>query len=133
MAMIMRTLALILIGSAAAAETPMTGAEFDAYATGRTLTFGTEGNPDYGVEEYLENREVIWSPRPGECVEGVWFDRGDNICFVYENDPEPKCWQVYRTETGIRAVFTNRPGTTVLFESKDNAKPLVCPGPELLG
>ncbi|SEV99463.1 hypothetical protein SAMN04488515_0562 [Cognatiyoonia koreensis] len=124
---------LSVLATQALGETPMSGAEFDAYSTGRTLTFGTIGNPDYGVEQYLPDRKVIWSPGPGRCVEGSWFDRGDNICFVYETDPEPKCWQVYRTETGIRAVFTNQPGTTVLFESKDNTKPLVCPGPDLLG
>lgn len=124
---------VLATASVAQAETPMSGAEFDRYATGRTLTFGTLGNPDYGVEEYLPERNVIWSPRAGTCITGIWFERDNNICFLYETDPEPKCWKVYRTETGIRAVFTNRPGTTVLFESKDNAKPLVCSGPELLG
>lgn len=126
-------IALSLSTTAAFAETPMSGDAFEAYVTGRTLSFGTQGNPDYGVEQYLPDREVIWSPRPGECVEGIWFARDDDICFVYENDPEPKCWQVYRTDTGIRAVFTNRPGATVLFESQDNPQPLVCPGPDLIG
>lgn len=123
----------LIWGTSVWAETPMTAAEFDAYATGRTLSFGTMGNPDFGVEQYLPGRDVIWSPTPDVCVEGVWFDRGDNICFLYENDPEAKCWQVFRTETGIRAEYTNRPGTTVIFESQDNSKPLTCPGPDLLG
>lgn len=122
----------LVCGTAAWAETPMTGAEFDAYATGRTLSFGTFGNPDYGVEQYLPDRNVIWSPAPDICVEGVWFDQGDNICFVYETDPEPQCWLIFRTENGIRAQFTNRPGGTVIFESLDNPQPLVCPGPDLL-
>ena len=127
------TLLALLWASVASAEAPMTGAEFDEYATGRTLSFGTIGNPDYGVEQYLPGRDVIWSPAPDICIEGVWFEQDGDICFLYENDPEAKCWKVYRTETGIRAEFTNRPGTTVLFESTDLEKPLTCPGPDLLG
>lgn len=132
MARLATTIAFFL-GTSAVAETPMTGAEFDAYATGRTLSFGTIGNPDFGVEQYLPGRDVIWSPSPDICIEGVWFPRGNDICFLYENDPEAKCWQVFPTENGIRAEFTNRPGTTVIFESQDNPKPLTCPGPDLLG
>ena len=126
------TILATVCGTAGWAETPMTGAEFDAYATGRTLSFGTIGNPDFGVEQYLPNREVIWSPNPDTCIEGVWFDRGDDICFLYEHDPEPKCWRIFPTDKGIRAEFTNRPGTTVIFESQDDPKPLTCPGPDLL-
>ena len=47
--------------SVAAAETPMTGAEFEAYVEGRIMSFGSEGDPTYGVEQYLPNRRVIWS------------------------------------------------------------------------
>jgi hypothetical protein len=122
-----------LIGTSALAETPMTGAEFDAYATGKTLSFGTPGNPDFGVEQYLPGRDVIWSPAPDVCIKGVWFEQNGDICFLYDHDPEPKCWAVYPTENGIRAEFTNRPGTTVIFESRDDPKPLSCPGPDLLG
>lgn len=117
----------------AMAETPMTGAEFEAYVQGRTLSFGTQSNPAFGVEKYLPNREVIWSPRDGSCVDGVWYEQDDTICFLYEHDPEPKCWRTYRSENGIRAEFTNRPGQSVIFESVDEPAELICPGPDLLG
>jgi len=122
-----------LLGTPTRAQDAMTGAEFDAYATGRTLSFGTLGDPSYGVEQYSEGGKVIWSPEPGQCVEGVWFEKNGNICFLYENDPEEKCWKIYRTENGIRAIFTTRPGTSAIFESQDNPQPLMCPGPDLLG
>ncbi|MEM6728766.1 MAG: hypothetical protein AAF618_09715, partial [Pseudomonadota bacterium] len=40
---------------------PMTPAEFEAYTTGKTFFFATEGNQPYGAEEYLPNRQVRWA------------------------------------------------------------------------
>lgn len=120
------TLSALCIASAATAETPMTGAEFDAYATGRILSFGTEGDPTFGVEQYLPGRRVIWSTGNGECRNGVWYESKGDICFRYDDDPEPKCWAIYRDDTGIRAVFTTRPDTTVIFEANDDTVPLIC-------
>lgn len=119
-------LALMLLATPALAEDPMSGEAFDAYTQGRTLTFGLPNETLHGVEQYLPNRRVIWSPAPGECVDGTWYVEDKNICFVYENDPEHKCWLVFRTETGIRAEFQNRPGSSILFEAIDNPAPLIC-------
>lgn len=109
----------------------MTGDEFEAYVEGRTLSFGTLGNPNYGIEKYLPNRKVIWQGADGECVEGHWFQQGKDICFLYESDPEPKCWRTFQTENGILAEFTTRPGMSALFESVEDAV-LNCPGVDLL-
>lgn len=108
------------------ADSPMTAAEFDAYATGKTLSFGTEGTPSYGVEQYLPGKRVIWSGAPGECTTGVWYESKGSICFRYDSDPEPKCWAIYAEPDGLRAVFTTRPGTTVIFESIKEQLPLIC-------
>lgn len=121
-----RLIALFLAASPVYAQEPMTGSEFDAYTKGRTLTFGLPNDQVHGVEQYLPNRQVIWSPAPGECVEGRWYAENQNICFVYEGDAEHKCWQVFRTENGIRAEFQNRPSSSVLFEAVDNPAPLIC-------
>jgi len=129
----MRSLLFVLLASPVLAESPMTGAEFEAYVEGRTLSFGTLGNPAYGVEKYLKNREVIWSPLDGTCVDGIWFEQGEDICFLYEHDPEAKCWKTFRTENGIRAEFTTRPGQSAIFETVENPEELICPGPDLLG
>ncbi len=52
MKLFLMLLAFCLSGVAFAAETPMSGAEFEAYATGRTLTYAERG-VIYGIEEYL--------------------------------------------------------------------------------
>ena len=114
------------LATAAHAQAPMTGAEFDAYVTGRILSFGTIGDPTFGVEQYLPGRRVIWSTGNGECRNGVWYESKGDICFRYDDDPEPKCWAIYQEDTGIRAIFTTRPDTTVIFEAEDYSVPLIC-------
>lgn len=130
--MIRVSIACALWAGAAVAETPMTGAEFEAYVTGRTLTYATETS-FHGVEKYLPNRRVYWQDRLGECIKGRWYDEGTNICFIYENDPDPKCWEVFRTTDGLRADFTSYEGPPAIVEVTDSPEPLICPGPELLG
>ena len=123
---ILFSLAFAMLAAPVFSDTPMSGEEFEAYMTGKTLTFSANGEP-YGIEYYAPNRQVIWSFIGGECVTGEWYDEGESICFVYENDPEPKCWEVFEEGGSIRAVFMNRPGTTVLYEVEEG-EPLVCGG-----
>lgn len=108
------------------AQDPMTGDEFDAYVTGRTISYRTLNNPSYGVERYLEGRRVMWSTFDGACRYGVWFESKGNICFRYDGDPEPKCWLIYEDPEGLRGVFTNRPGTQDIQEVRGRDDPLVC-------
>lgn len=120
----------LLMTTPALAETPMTGDEFEALVEGKTLTFSTGVSP-YGVEYYAPNRRVVWSFRGGDCVNGEWFeeitDSGASICFIYENNVEPQCWQVFDVDGKIRADFMNTPGTTVLYEAVET-EPLICGG-----
>lgn len=123
-------LALLITASPAIAETPLDGDGFEALVEGKTLTFSVGQDP-YGVEYYAPNRRVIWSFVGGECVNGEWYEvttqAGPNICFVYENNDEPQCWQVFDVNGKIRADFMNSPGTTVLYEAVE-AEPLICGG-----
>ena len=48
-----------LLAVPAAAQEAMTADEFDAYVTGKTLTY-SDGGPPYGIEEYRPGREVSW-------------------------------------------------------------------------
>lgn len=120
----------IFLATPSWSETPMTGDEFEALVEGKTLTFST-GTFPYGVEYYAPNRRVVWSFRGGDCVNGEWYediaDTGPNICFVYENNDEPQCWQVFNVDGNIRADFMNTPGTTVLYEAIES-EPLICGG-----
>ncbi len=127
----MKFFALLLFATPAMAQDPMTAAEFDAYTKGKTLTFGRAGTQAYGIEQYQDNRRVVWSFLDGECSNGVWYESKGSICFRYDFDPEPKCWQFYDDPDGLRAVFMNMPDTSVLYEAEDSDEPLICPGPNL--
>ena len=123
--------ALCALGSSAAvAGGPMTAAEFEAYTTGRTLTYSALGQ-DFGIEEYLENRRVRWSFLDGDCEDGIWYPAGEMICFVYETFPDPQFWTFYDEGGGLRALFMNDPEATELYETRMSDEPLLCLGPEV--
>lgn len=123
----MRSLLICLcLAAPATAEDRMTGPEFDAYVTGRTITFRTEMNPAYGVERYLPGRRVMWSTFEGVCRYGVWFESKGDICFRYEGDPEHKCWTMFDDPDGLRGIYTTRPFSTIIFEVLGREDPLIC-------
>ncbi|ETX27575.1 hypothetical protein [Roseivivax isoporae] len=123
-------LAVLALAGAATAQEAMTAAEFEAYVTGKTLYFGENGEA-YGVETYLEDRRVRWSFLDGDCKDGIWYEDAGNICFVYEDNPVPQCWSFFRAEGGLRAVFENDPGQTVLYEARQDDAPMICHGPDV--
>lgn len=124
------SLATLMFGTSLAHAQPMSAAQFEAYVTGKTLYFGESGNP-YGAEEYLGNRRVRWSFLDGQCQDGQWYEDQGQICFVYENTPDPQCWSFYQEGNGIRAVFENDPNNTVLYEARQSQTPMMCLGPEV--
>lgn len=122
----MRSLLMVLcLASPAAAQDTMDGAAFDAHVTGRTITFRTDTNPTYGVEAYLQGRRVMWSTFDGTCMYGVWYESKGDICFRYDDNPEPQCWAITLEDDGIKGVFTNEPFGTVIYET-DADEPLIC-------
>ena len=129
-AAVLSALALGLCLPASAAQSPMTAEEFEAYTTGKTLYFYSQGQA-YGVEEYKENRRVTWSFLDGQCKDGTWYAEGDQICFVYEDAPTPQCWIFYQEGGGLRAVFEGRDTGTELYEAGEADEPMMCLGPEV--
>lgn len=123
-------LLLALGGRAAAAETPMTAAEFEAYTTGRTLIYGT-GGVAYGIEEYRPGRRVVWSFLDEDCVEGVWYPQDEAICFAYEGREEPQCWVFFRDAEGLSAITVDDPDGTRLYEIRQSSEPMICRGPRV--
>lgn len=114
----------------ALAQTPMTAAEFEAYATGKTLSYA-QGNTVWGSEQYLADRKVIWAFDEQDCQYGLWFEDEGNICFVYDQDPAPQCWRFYAEPSGLRAEFVDDPSQTMLSEVRQSSEPLQCKGPEV--
>lgn len=123
----MRSLILYLcLATPAIAQDTMTAEEFEAYVTGKTITFRTDINPAYGVERYLPGRRVIWSTFEGTCLYGVWFESKGDICFRYDGDPEHKCWEMTMEPGGMKGVYTTRPFSTIIFEVLGREDPLIC-------
>lgn len=123
-------IAAALCTSQARAETPMTAAEFETYATGKTLTYSVDGEV-YGAEQYLPNRRVIWAFKGNVCADGVWYEEAGLICFAYENDPDPQCWNFYADTTGLRAEFSGDAAGSPLSEVDQSPLPLNCAGPDV--
>jgi hypothetical protein len=116
---------LLLLATPATAQDRMTGDQFDAHVTGRTITFRTDTNPAYGIEAYLPGRRVMWSAFDGTCMYGTWHESEGDICFIYDDDPAPKCWATYLQEGTMWATFINIPDGTVIYET-DADEPLIC-------
>ena len=123
-------LALAAGSGVAASQSPMSAAEFDAYTQGKTLYFYSGGEA-YGVEEYHEDRRVTWSFLDGQCKEGIWYPQGDEICFIYEDNPNPQCWTFYKEASGLRAQFEGGDSGTVLYEAGEADEPRMCLGPDV--
>jgi hypothetical protein len=123
----MRWFVLVVAAGPAFAETPLSGEAFDALTRGQTFTYAEDGVP-YGAEEYLDDREVVWSFLDGDCLRGRWYEAGDAICFVYENLEAPRCWQFF-DEGRLRARFLG--GGSDLVELGRSTEPLECRGPDV--
>ncbi|MEO9514436.1 MAG: hypothetical protein ABJH45_26940 [Paracoccaceae bacterium] len=108
----------------------MSAAEFETYTNGKTLFFGRDGKA-YGAEEYLGNRRVRWSFLDGQCKEGYWYEDNSQICFVYEDRPDPQCWAFQKGPSGLIARFINDPGSTDLYEAQELGDEMVCLGPKV--
>jgi hypothetical protein len=119
---------LVIVGTPVSSA--MSGDEFEAYVTGKTLYFGRDGQA-YGVEEYLPDRQVRWSFLDGKCKEGFWYEEAGMICFVYDDNPSPQCWTFVAEPGGLRATFENNPDSTILYEAQQADEPMLCYGPDV--
>jgi hypothetical protein len=120
----------LLGGTAAFGQTNLTGAEFEAYSTGKTLTYAANGQV-YGVEQYLPNRRVRWAFIDDTCRIGHWYEEAGEICFVYEHDATPQCWTFHIDGGKLMARFVSNPPETELKEVNQTHEPLACTGPDI--
>ena len=120
----------VLIAGQSLAETAMTAAEFEAYATGKTLTYSVGGEV-FGTEQYLPDRHVVWAFKGDDCTDGTWYEDAGLICFSYENMGDPQCWNFYLGGSGLRAEFVGDAAGSELSEVAQSTKPLACAGPDV--
>lgn len=123
-------LAAILFALPAQAESPLDADRFDALTLGRTMSWSEFGMV-YGVEHYLPGRRVQWAVVGDDCKTGHWYPEGPAICFQYENDPEPDCWEITVTATGFAARYTLNPPDAAPVIVEDSSETLACLGPEV--
>ena len=116
------------------ADPLLTAEEFDALTLRRTMTWSEFGQV-YGVEQYLPDHRVRWTELGDDCKLGHWYQEGDAICFLYEDDylgdPTPACWQISLSGSGMQAHYLSDPPETepVLVEETNESMP--CFGPEV--
>lgn len=120
----------LILSAFASHAAPLSGSSFEKYTTGKTLFFRENGQI-YGAERYLPGRRVEWSFLDGQCKQGEWYEQNGAICFVYEDRPEPQCWEFEKTSTGLRATFLGETQSTELYEAEQVDEPLHCVGPQI--
>lgn len=118
-------LSLVLTVPALAADGPaLTGAEFEAFVTGKTFAHSEAGSR-YGAEQYLPGRRVVWQDADG-CIEGRWQVEAGLICFDYQGEATRWCWSYQRAGDGLVARLMDDPAAArVSLEPQDGA--LNCP------
>jgi len=120
------TACLCLLTAPALAQEAMSAEDFDAYATGKTLTY-TQYGEIYGTEEYLPGRRVRWQVTGDLCQYGHWYEKDDLICFTYEYSQGEYCWTFWQEEDGLKALSTDDPPGSELSEVQDSTRGLDCP------
>jgi hypothetical protein len=120
----------LLLACPAAAETPLSAEAFDALTLGQTMTWAEFGQV-YGVEQYLQGRQVRWTVLGDDCIAGHWYPDGPAICFRYEDRPDPVCWIMSSAGTGLRARLVTDPPEIAPVVIEPTAQPMACLGPEV--
>lgn len=127
-------LALAVAPTLAAAEPPMTGAEFQAHIGMNTFSYlysnGVRGTADYGPGHTL-----VWAFEGDTCVNGYWFEAGDDICFAFEDGALSACWHFYKQDNRLHGIATRLSSgdqTSVeIFEASHTDQSVDCPGPDV--
>lgn len=126
-------LALSLSALPAAAERIVSADEFERMVVGKTLHFDRQNAP-FGAEQYFSDKRVIWTFEDGdECQRGIWFENtSGQICFVYDTDPVPQCWDFIEDAEGkFRARFDGAMPDNDLVTNRVSSETLECPLPDL--
>lgn len=110
----------------------MDATAFEALTAGRTLHFSRDGRP-FGAEQFLPGRRTIWRFEGDLCQYGRWWPEGAAICFAYEADPSPICWD-FRNQGGgpvAEMLEEGAPSGFRLTLDRVETAPLPCLGPEV--
>ena len=118
-------LGAVLTGPAQA-EPPMTAAEFSAYVGTDTLTYGYSTGI-VGIAAYGPDQTLVWRYEGSDCVNGRYYQSGDEICFSFEVREISVCWHFALASGRLHGTATNTPGNDRIFEIGRSDRPLDCP------
>jgi hypothetical protein len=119
-----------LIAAPAAAQSPMSADEFEAFVTGKTLDFSNSTGV-FGTEEYLPGRRVRWAFTDDICKFGYWYEADAMICFAYDGYPDQHCWTVWVDGDHLAARPAEDSPDTAPRSITEATKPLTCLGPDV--
>lgn len=97
---------------------------FDRLTRGRIM--GHYDGPWYGAEEYFSGRRVIWQDADG-CMAGTWEQRGDQICFIYEDGLPDRCWVYLAEPDGTLSAWFEGDMTGNPIMLREQQDPIRCP------
>lgn len=121
-------LLLLSLASPALAQTPMSPAEFEAWSTGKTLSYSIGGDI-LGSEAYFPGRTVRDADTGGPCIDGTWHAQGDAVCFVYPARDGVHCWTYWRDGAAVFAKPLAAAPEDPPQRVTEAASPLTCPAP----
>jgi hypothetical protein len=130
----MRALLLAsLLASPVLAESPMTGAEFQAHVGTSTISY-LYSNGVRGVADYGPDRTLLWAFERDDCIKGYWFPDGDQLCFAFDDGTLSSCWHFFKDGDRLHGTATvlgsgDEPDLKV-YEVSHTDQPLTCPGPD---
>ena len=124
----------LLLASPALADTPMTGAEFQAHVGTGTVSY-LYSNGVRGVADYGPDRTLLWAFEGDDCIKGYWFEDGDQLCFAFEDGTLSACWHFFKDGDRIRGhatVLASGDLTDLeIREVSHTDQALTCSGPDV--
>ncbi len=89
---------LVCCAGSLAAQEQITPDQFLDGVAGNTLTFTSfDSGSVVGEEQFLRRDLSVWAQPNGRCTYGKIEIRGPQICFLYEDFPDPNnCWLPFR-------------------------------------
>ena len=129
MKILLKSIVLVgLFAVPAFGETIITPNAFEKLSTGKTMYF-TRNGQFYGAEQFYSRRRSLWQYADKECADGVWFPKGDLICFTYDENKTQQCWHFIEKSDGFVARSEGSSEEFDILMDKVDDKPLDCKGP----
>lgn len=119
-----------LCAGGAQAQATMNAEEFEAYVTGKTITYQRGGQP-FGEEQYYPGRKVIWAFDGDTCKFGRWYPARGLICFNYDAEIDEQCWSFWVSGGQLAALVEGGAPEGILYGTRESQAHIECPLPGL--